>query len=138
MRYVLAALVLTACLPSFISPRSTGSSLGTQGELDRSLDRWQSRLGLSAWTIQARLVRPNSLGSDENGDVLVADITYDDDDLTATIHVEQALPEQIEECLLHELVHLELEAWHPPTDPFEEEKTVDTIAQALLRSRNLE
>jgi len=134
MRYVLAAVVLVACFPSSISLRSAGSSPGTQGELDRLLARWQNRLGLSAWTIQARLVLPKSLGSDEDGNV-VADITYDDDDLTANIRVEQASLEQIEDCLLHELVHLLFEAWHPPTDPYEEEKTVDTVAQALLTSR---
>jgi hypothetical protein len=137
MRYVLAALVLVACLPSSISPRSDGSSPGTQSELDRLLARWQSRLGLSAWTIQTRLVLPNSLGSEEDGNV-VADITFDDDDLSAEIRVEQASLEQIEGCLLHELVHLKFEAWHPPADPYEEEKTVDTVAQALLATRKLE
>jgi hypothetical protein len=131
MRYVLAALALVACFPSPISLRSAGSGPGTQGELDRLLARWQSRLGLSACTIQARLVLPNSL---EDGDV-VADITFNDDDLTAKIRVEQASLEQVEDCLLHELVHLLFEAWRPPKNPDEEEKTVDTVAQALLTSR---
>jgi hypothetical protein len=69
---------------------------------------------------------------------VVADIIFDDDDLSAEIRVEQAWLEQIEGCLLHELVHLKFEAWHPPADPHEEEKTVDTVAQALLASQKLE
>jgi len=134
MRHVLAALALTACLASSISRQSAGSSQVTQGELDHLLDRWQSRLGLSAWTIQARLVPPNSLDSEEDGHVTVADITYDHDDLTAAIRIEQASHEEIEESLLHELVHLQFEAWNPPADPVEEERTVETIALSLLKS----
>jgi len=131
-------LALTACLASSISRQSAGSSLGSQSELDRLLETWQNRLGLSEWTIQARLVLQNSLGSEENGYIKVADISYDHDDLTATIRVGQAPREQIEESLLHELVHLQLEAWQPPSDPVQEEQTVETIANALHRSWNLQ
>jgi hypothetical protein len=99
------------------------------------LKEWQSRLGLNAWNIEVHLVSPGSLGSDENGDVTVANIEYDRDTSFATVRVQRALHQETEEGLLHELLHLKLAAWQPPATSFEEEDTVDTLAYALLRSK---
>jgi len=133
MRPLSCALVFTACLASSISPQSAGDSAGTQVNIERLLDKLQGRLGLSAWTIDVHLVLPTTLVSDEDAGKTVADIVYDTADLTATIRVAQASRREVEDSLLHELVHLELEAWQPPVDPEEEEKTVETITHALLR-----
>jgi len=97
------------------------------------LDKWQGRLGLNTWTIDVHLVLPNSPASEEDEDKTVADIVYDNADLTETIRVAQASRREVENSLLHELVHLELEAWNPPVYPGEEEKTVETITHSLLR-----
>jgi hypothetical protein len=106
-----------------------------QLEIQRMLNEWQSRLELTTWRIDVHLVPPGSLGSDENGFVTVADIDSDRSASSATIRVEQSSEEETEESLIHELIHLKLEAWQPPAENCVEEQTVDTIAFALLRSR---
>lgn len=96
------------------------------------LDKWQRQLGLDTWAIQVHLVPPMSLGSEENGDVMVADISYDQEGRTASVRIERGSRDQVEESLLHELIHLRLNAWSPPPDPLDEEQTIETIAQALV------
>lgn len=105
-------------------------------ELERMLDQWQVRLGLGLWHIDARMVPPGCLGIGEDGTPTVADIVYDRSRHAAVIRVQQAAHGEAEESLLHELIHLKLVAWQPPTKSDEEEKTVDAIAYALLGSKS--
>lgn len=91
----------------------------------------------TSWRIRVNLVPPGSLGTQENEDVTVGYIEYDRSTSSAIIRLEQVPREQIEQCLLHELTHLRLEAWQPPAESSAEEQTIGTIADALLRSGNL-
>ena len=135
MRTLFAVLVLSPFLVVSTSTQTPGKNQSTQLGIERMLNEWQSRLNLGTWRIEVHLVPPGSLGTDEDGNVIVADIESDHGTSSATIRVEQGPEEETEECLIHELIHLKLEDWQPPAENIAEEQTVDTIAFALFRTR---
>jgi hypothetical protein len=135
-RTLFPALVLVLLLAVDTSTQSAKESPSPQVDLERMLKEWQSRLELSAWKIEVHVVPPDSLGTDKDGDVTVADINYDGNTSSAIIRVEQASHEKIEEYLIHELTHLRLACWRPPAQSAAEEGTVDAITHALLCSKN--
>lgn len=134
MRTQLAVLVLSLFFVASTSTQTPGKNQSTQLEIEHMLKLWQSRLELITWRIEVHLVPPGSLGTDENGIVTVADIESDHGTFSAVIRVEQGPREETEESLIHELIHLKLEAWQPPSENPAEEETVDTIANALFLS----
>ena len=135
MRTLFTVLVLSPLLVVSTSTQTPVKNLSTQREIERMLHEWQTRLKLTTWKIEVHLVPMGSLGTDENGTITVAEIDSDRSTSSATIRVQQGPEDETEECLIHELMHLKLEAWQPPSDNEAEEETVDTIAFALLRSR---
>jgi len=136
VRLVFTGLALTLCLASSISPQSGGDCQSTQNDLERLLHKWQDRLGLNGWKIEAHLVSQNSLNAEGTGEVLVADVSYDTRAFKAVVRVERGRAADVEESLVHELVHIELDAWSPPADPAQEEDTVEAIAHALLTQKS--
>jgi hypothetical protein len=115
-------------------------------EHERTADRfikeklrlWQERLNLTDWNIQAKLVRNESLEPKTLGN-----IHWDTDTKQATIAVLstydynlpfQAMLDDMEFTVVHELVHLHL-ASLPRSDASRriEEHAVNELARALIR-----
>jgi len=104
----------------------------------QSLQTWQDRMNLKNWNIQVQLVRTGQLEPKTLGN-----IHWDTDRKTATISVLspedyklpfQAMLDDMEFTIVHELVHLEL-ASLPRSDASRrvEEHAVNEIATALLK-----
>ena len=102
------------------------------------LQTWQSRMNLQDWKIRVELVRANKLEPKTLGN-----IHWDTDVKSATIAVlapedyklaHDAMLDDMEVTIVHELVHLEL-ASLPRSDASRrvEERAVNEIAAALLR-----
>jgi hypothetical protein len=104
----------------------------------QKLQIWQDRMNLNNWDIRAQLVRADQLEPKTLGN-----IHWDTDTKTATIAVlspqdyklpYQAMLDDMEFTVVHELVHLEL-ASLPRSDASRrvEEHAVNEIATALLK-----
>jgi hypothetical protein len=130
--------VVSMLLVAPMSTESAGMDSTADLQIGGMLERWQSRLELGKWNISARIVDPGSLADGEDGIATLADIVYDVSRSSAVIRVARAGRAEIEESLIHELMHLKLAAWQPPATPDDEEQTVDTIAYALLGSKSTE
>jgi hypothetical protein len=136
-----AFLLASLCASTFgwsqdASPRereATAASFVT-----RKLQIWQDRMNLKDWNIRVRLVRADQLEPQTLGN-----IHWDTDTRTASIGVlspadyklpEQAMLDDMEFTIVHELVHLEL-ASLPRSEASRrvEEHAVNEIAAALLK-----
>ena len=106
--------------------------------ISERLQTWQSRMNLKDWNIKVELVRANKLEPKTLGS-----IHWDTDVKSATIAVlapedyklaHDAMLDDMEVTIVHELVHLEL-ASLPRSDASRrvEERAVNEIAAALLR-----
>jgi hypothetical protein len=138
MKNVVGAVVVSMLLVAPMSTESAGMDSTADLQITKMLERWQSRLELGRWHIAVRIVAPGSLGAGEDGTATLAEIIYDVTKSSAEIRVAKAAPAEIEESLVHELMHLKLAAWQPPARSDDEEQTVDTIAYALLGSKSAE
>jgi hypothetical protein len=111
--------------------------IAAQKHIENKLQIWQERLNLKDWNIRARLVHPDSLEPKTLGN-----INWDTDKHTATIGVlstynyelpYQAMLEDMEFTIVHELVHLHL-ASLPRSEASRrvEEHAVNELSKALL------
>jgi hypothetical protein len=102
------------------------------------LELWQKRMNLSDWTISPRLVRKSALAPKTLGG-----IRWDRGTKTATVDVlsthdynvpEQAMLDDMEFTIVHELVHLHLSPL-PRSEASRtvEEHVVNEIARALIK-----
>jgi hypothetical protein len=73
--------------------------------LTRLLEKWQKRMRLGDWKIQAKLV-----GQDEMPDSL-GQVTRDEAEKRANIAIQDNEPEIVEGTLVHELLHVWLLPW---------------------------
>jgi len=104
---------------------------------------WQDRLGLAHWRIVARLARKSDMGADncdgcsrccperETAVVEVIDpIDYVDDDI----------PYDAEQILVHELMHVMLDAWDTVSDRelTQKEQALDRISRVMLGMKRRE
>jgi hypothetical protein len=138
----LSALSLATAFP----PAPTSEPAAVRHEHERTADRfvkeklrlWQERLNLMDWNIQVKLVRNESLEPKTLGN-----IHWDTDTKQATIAVLstydynlpfQAMLDDMEFTVVHELVHLHL-ASLPRSDASRriEEHAVNELARALIR-----
>jgi hypothetical protein len=104
MMIVLRALALSMLVVAPISTESTEVKKSTRVvQIQKMLDRWQARLGLGTWRIEAQIVPPSFLGPGDDGSPTVADIVYDIGQRSAAIRVQHAPPDEVEEALVHEL-----------------------------------
>ena len=132
---IVRAFAISILLLTPIATESSGASATGILRVQPILHRWQTRLALGRWQIEARIVHRGSLGTDEDGIPTVANIVYDIGQRSAAICVEEAAYDELEEALIHELIHLKLAIWQAPVSPDDEEETVETIASALLTPR---
>jgi hypothetical protein len=108
-------------------------------QVQQWLADWQSRLKLDDWKIEARFVRsadlrPNTLGN----------VKWDRDKKTATIRIldpadydlpAARIPSDVENTIVHELVHIRLCSLPADRkDPKVEEAVVNPIVDALLET----
>jgi hypothetical protein len=119
------------------STQALARETAAQKHIDQRLQFWQERLNLKDWNIKARLVDPSALEPKTLGN-----IRWDTDARTATIGVlstqnyqlpYQAMLDDMEFTIVHELVHLHL-ASLPRSDASRrvEEHAVNELAKALL------
>jgi hypothetical protein len=134
-------LVLFALLTISASPVSADSTqtreIAAQKHIDQKLQVWQQRLNLKDWNLRARLVHPDALEPKTLGN-----IRWNTDARAATIGVlstyhydlqDQAMLDDMEFTIVHELVHLHL-ASLPRSEASRrvEEHAVNELAKALL------
>jgi hypothetical protein len=109
--------------------------------IQNQLEVWQKRMNLADWTITPKLVRKSALAPKTLGG-----IRWDRGTLTATIDVlsphdynvpEQAMLDDMEFTIVHELVHLHLSRL-PRSEESRtaEERVVNEIAEALIKLAN--
>lgn len=132
MRTILRAVMIATLLVSVIPTGSIEANSAAGLPVQTMLHKWQTRLTLTDWQIDVRIVPAGSLGVTESGLAEVANILYDLSRRSAAIRIENASSQEVEEALVHELVHLTLAAWLPPNLSEEEEHTVDKFAAALI------
>jgi hypothetical protein len=106
--------------------------------INEKLELWQKRMNLSEWTISPRLVRKSTLAPKTLGG-----IRWDRIAKTATIDVlstndyrvsEQAMLDDMEFTIVHELVHLHLSPLpRSEASRRDEEHVVNEIADALIK-----
>ena len=104
---------------------------------------WQDRLGLAHWRIVASVVRKSDMGADdcdgcsrvcperETAILQIIDpIDYVDDDI----------PYDAEQILVHELLHVVLDAWDTATDRelTQKEQALDRISRVMLEMKRRE
>jgi hypothetical protein len=145
----LAASILLAEAPKSEASRSTTfpsvptttalavKPLITQEMIDGWIQRWQSRLGLHEWTVEAKMVRVKELPKNA-----VANIRWSLSTKKATVRVLDPMDSTLkaseivkdtELSVVHELVHLSMAKL--PLDPNHtelEEETVKRLSVALL------
>lgn len=145
---LLSSLVfLSLSLPSFAqdisSPQLTAHerTMMAQAYSTEKLWQWQKRLNLNDWKISVMVVRQSDLKPKTLGN-----IHWDGDKKTAVIRVldpadyklqKQAMLDDMEFTVVHELIHLELSPVLSPlqrndANREEEEHAVNHMAQALL------
>jgi len=109
----------------------------TNAQLDQWLRTWQSRLALSEWKVEVRMVRATDLNPDTLGH-----LKWNAADHTATIKVLNPLdyelpadqiPADIERTVVHELVHLQLSVLPRNGSKVTEEQVVNKLTEALLQ-----
>ena len=133
MKYLLIAIVLLAAVPL-----SAQQVIVTQAQVDGWVQVWQKQLSLEPWRIEACIVRQSDLKPDTLGHLKWSS------QHTATIYVldprdysgmtSDAIADDIQTTVIHELVHLELSVL--PRDPLHkdvEESVVNSIVKALRR-----
>jgi hypothetical protein len=135
-----------ALMPAFganLIPEATAPSSAQEREavaekfVERELQVWQGRMQLQDWKIRIHLVRSDMLEPRTLGNV-----KWDTDSKEATIGVlssyDYPLPfdamlDDMEVTVVHELVHLELAAIpHSPASRSQEEHAVVALTHALL------
>jgi hypothetical protein len=136
----LFALSVTTCAEptDYGATTSAGQHATTQSFLNQKLWLWQKRLKLQDWTISVKLapvsqLRPRTLGN----------INWDRKQRTASISVMspgdyklqgQAMLDDMEMTVVHELVHLHLSGLPRSEDTKKvEEQAVNMLADALIR-----
>lgn len=111
----------------------------TLSEVKRRCAYWQRALRLQDWNVSLRFVTSEDIGSD----------TYADVEITPQkkyASVRMCLPDQWptrghqespEVALVHELLHLHLDAWKTQSAVEENQKeaVIDAIARAIVRDR---
>jgi hypothetical protein len=118
-------LVLTSVIALAGTTRDRNTS---QSDLNNKLAVWKQRLNLGQWSVSVVMSDPSDLRPGTLGN-----IHWDPEKKTAVIRVlDRGMPD-MEDTLVHELVHLELSSL-PKTDASrsDEEFAVNRLAQALL------
>ncbi|WP_028983321.1 hypothetical protein [Sporolactobacillus terrae] len=116
----------------------------TADQLKEKLDYWQKRLRLQDWLIDLKITRKRDMEFDSQGECnynllkkmavirIVDSVDYD---------ACAAFPQDMEWCLVHELLHLHFAPLHVERDDEAEEQAVDLISNALVtvaRETNVE
>jgi hypothetical protein len=105
-------------------------------QLQEKLSYWQKRLRLQDWLIDARIVRQmDMMGQDCQGEC-----NYNLLKKMAVINVldhcdyqpNEIFPQDMEWCLVHELLHLHFAPLHIENENEAEEQAIDLISQALV------
>lgn len=124
-------------VPAPADPTSEKQSLVSDTQVAGWVKRWQARLRLQDWRVDARIVRKVDLKPDTLGN-----LKWNSEDKTATIRIldprdydlpTERIPEDMELTVVHELIHLHLSVL--PRDPLKkgvEEQVVDKISVALF------
>jgi hypothetical protein len=144
LRFLLVTLITTSVFPILcVAPQGTPEpALADRARLAAEhlgprLEFWKSRLKLQEWKVEVVQTKGSELRPGT-----VGNIHWDGIDKTARIRVLAAVEykrpyrtavKEMEETLVHELIHLEL-ASLPRTDAthWEEESAVERLTQALL------
>jgi hypothetical protein len=115
-------------LPAIALAGSARDKSTSQADLNNKLAFWKERLNLGQWSVSVVMLDPSDLRPGTLGN-----IHWDPEKKTAVIRVlDRSMPD-MEDTLVHELVHLELSSL-PKTDASrsDEEFAVNRLAQALL------
>ena len=137
---LLAFGALVWCLPAptgCAAEKQDLEGLVSDEQVQGWVKRWQDRLRLQDWKVEARIVRKADLKPDTLGN-----LKWNSEDKTATIKVldprdydlaTERIPQDMELTVVHELIHLHLSVL--PRDPLKkgvEEQVVDKISIALF------
>jgi hypothetical protein len=119
-----------------------GAGKMTESELQELCSEWQKRLKLQNWNIICKFVRHNEIGADTiaeahyrlNLETAVLKVLDQDDYLRVW---DRDFPQDIEESVVHELLHLELATLAPEggyygTQEIIQEQTIDRLARVLV------
>lgn len=138
-------LVVVLCLGACVClsappavPEANQKALVTDAQVANWVRLWQKRLRLDDWKIEARIVRSSELKPDTLGNLKWNSITH-----SAAIKVlnpvdydipVDAVPEDMEYTVLHELIHLQLSALPRDSNHTDvEEQVVNKIGDALMQ-----
>jgi hypothetical protein len=114
----------------------------TEQELQELCEKWQERLSLRDWRVTVRLVDLNIIGTESVGTsswllpLKTATITI----LDKRFIPDDSLERDMEETLVHELLHIHFARWSDETylkdneygTPLEGEQGIDAISRALV------
>ncbi|MDD9147361.1 hypothetical protein OYT88_02200 [Sporolactobacillus sp. CQH2019] len=112
----------------------------SEEQLQKKLSYWQNRLRLKDWDITVSIKRMSQFSSDNlQGEcewVLQSKVAririLDPDDFTHSI-----LTNDMEECLVHELLHLHFAPFDNEKNYMVQEQAIEAIAKALVETDRL-
>lgn len=106
----------------------------TLPQLKKLCKEWQKILRLQDWDIELRLVTLEQMGNDAQGCIMpsLPNKTAVMFILDQGSYTDDIFPQDMEETLVHELVHLHTAPFCPEDETFLEEQAVELMASALV------
>lgn len=98
----------------------------SEKELARLCRLWQKRLRLLDWKVEVSILPAEEMGDCDGHNY------YEDEQIWAKVRLADAPDLELEETLVHELLHLRLSAWPGPYDNPPLETAVNLLADAFM------